>query len=86
MAMHVVAAGGGSEAVVRGGERGRKEKLTFSTSHTLVLAYTSLRSTSLISSRLDACMTMVLPAKEKVDGSSEVGTSLRTAPFWGLGC
>jgi hypothetical protein len=40
----------------------------------------SLRSTSLISSRLDAWMTMVLPAKEKVEGSSEVGTSLRTAP------
>lgn len=55
-------------------------QLTFSTSQTPELAYTSLRSTSLISSRLDARMTMVLPAKEKVVGSSEVGGSLRTAP------
>jgi hypothetical protein len=30
-------------------------------------------------------MTMVLPAKEKVDGSSDVGTSLRTAPGGGGG-
>ncbi len=65
-------------------QRGQKQntKLTFSTSHTPEATYTSLRRISLTSSRLAACMTMVLPAKEKVEGSVDVGTSLRTAPFW----